>query len=799
LKGHDYRAGFFGLSYIDPDVPNTSNCYVNSGKQVFSFGISFSYLTQDGITGTQNIALNNWYLTTATYDGNYMKLYVNGKLEAQKYFGKSLVANSQNLTIAKMDDNNGYPYWANAGIDELRIYNRALTATEVTALYQQGADKKVVLLLHGMNSTPGTWNPLVTQFFPNGCPVINNGAISATATPNTQNTYCYRLRFGALDAASTNKGLGDAWTYGETNGYPSAGDYSTFNQLGTEVNKAITAIKNKLPTAKILLIGHSRGGLAARAFLQESVSSVNKNAVVGLITTGTPHNGSRIGRIYNYIQNTLFVNGTRATDSASKDDWQAIDFLNGRISCNGFAKAFRIDARRPAIGFLADNGSMISNLNSTKANLPAIKYGQIIYAGTYLGRLNADPVYNLFDESGTDVCDQLSRRGESVIKGGTVASPLASSTYPGDGIVTQGSQGLAVFPSSTKTTYTNTGVLHVDEPKRTGNISAMTCRLGFPWLATCQAAAAKAKSSIHVFGEKIARDYQDLQTLTVVQLWTNWQQKAVGLAYANQREQFAVALGIKLRETDGDNSAVYTEMQQLLLNENGHLLKRGRLASLLAEIATSQALDILTRAALNPNAPKLQLAVLNAILTVSESLPESSRLTALSAVLENTWQAKNVTQKQLNVFALSLAKLGSANGVKLLLQAVENAGVTLPNSDKANLSNVEKQALAAFTATDDIINPQAELTLENSFTTHNVSEAVFIAAGNGLANLGTVQAATVLLKRLNQLPDSALPVAQRWLNVIAGKLDKDALTAIFNEVGKPVSPILANQVEMLLQ
>lgn len=72
------------------------------------------------------------------------------------------------------------------------------------------------------------------------------------SVPPPQGSYCYRVKFGAFDAASANKGLEDAWIYGENKGYASAGDYSSFDKLGLEVNKAIASIKKKLPGAQIL-------------------------------------------------------------------------------------------------------------------------------------------------------------------------------------------------------------------------------------------------------------------------------------------------------------------------------------------------------------------------------------------------------------------------------------------------------------------------------------------------------------------------------------------------------------------
>ena len=676
----------------------------------------------------------------------------------------------------------------------------------------------VVLLLHGMNAIPttpddatpkGTWNDFATQYFNANCPSIINGKITATAKPNAQNTYCYAVKFGSLDAynathpnsPSYNKGLGDAWDYGESNNHASAGDYSSFEQLGSEIDKAITSIRKKRPDARILLIGHSRGGLAARAFLQQPASSKNKNSVVGLVTTGTPHKGTRMGRIYRYIQNVLLdANGKRVTGvSWINDDWQAIDFLRGTRSCNGTGlfKDFRLDALRPVIGYLSDASRMIKALNDNQGNLPLIKYGEIVYSGEYLGKLQADPLYNLFDESGADFCDQVSTHAEAFIKGGTSDAPTPSTDYPGDGIVTAGSQGATVLPKGIKHVYRNWGVLHTEEPEQTAHIANMACLRGFSWLDGC---ASTAQSTITKQAqapfkpiEIISDDYDALVALSVDALWQDWLAIITDDTQANQRDQYAVALGIKLRASD--DAAFYADVTQRLLNTNAPQLERARLAKLLAEIATPSALEILTNALLNPECSAMQTALSNAILTTADSLPEQPRRADLSAVLETAWTLPKQNQQQHHTLALALAKLGTPRGVELLLAAVRD----LPSAKKKTLSYAEQQAKAAFIAMDEIINPDSVTVLSHAFTSHRASEAVFIAAGNGLVNLGRDDAAQRVLQRINELPDAAVPVGQQWLGRLSGKIDKAALRSINKTLGLPRQPQLRQQMQDMVQ
>ena len=708
------------------------------------------------------------------------------------------------------------------GVD-LDYRNGSLLVRLVRASQSLGIGPHVMLLLHGMNSKPngvdGAWNSFVSRYFADNCPSISYGAIEkkakikGTAKPNNQKTYCYSVRFGSFDADSPNKGLEDAWdygeckgawNYGECNNHASAGDYSTFEQLGTEVDGAITTIRKKLPNAKILLIGHSRGGLAARAFLQQPVPSENKNSVVGLITTGTPHNGTRLGRIYDYIEtNLLNVDGTRKASSILNidfgridNDWEVVDFLNGSKGDD-----FNLDARRPVIGYLADNSSMMTSLNDNKANLPTdIKYGQLIYTNLTLGNLGEKYgfTYGLFpDNTILGVKTQLSATAEGFIKGWVTGKenikPKPSKNYMGDGIVTAESQ--AGLPNARPNTWK--GVRHTDEPKQTAHIAGMVCQLGFTWLKNCTATAQAAATKQLKAPFIVSHDYDALVALPVDALWQDWLAVITDDAQANRREQLAVALGIKLR--DSDNAAFYADVEQRLLDSHLPQLERARLAKLLAEIATPSALESLTDALLNPDALAIQTALSNAILSVADSLPEQPRRADLSAVLEAAWAMPKQNQQQLNTLALALAKLGTARGVELLLTAIDKTGATLPSAKKKYLNTAEQQASAAFGAMDEIINPDSETVLSHAFMSHRATEAVFIAAGTGLANLGREDAAQHVLQRLDELPDNAVPVGQRWLNNLSGKIDKTALRRMNKAVRMPKQRLLRQQMEEMTQ
>jgi pimeloyl-ACP methyl ester carboxylesterase len=694
-------------------------------------------------------------------------------------------------------------------IDELRIYNRALSDTEIKSLYQQGQPTNVVLFLHGMNSDGSTWNDAATQYYSAICPGIDDGKASLTAKANVQGSYCYRVNFGANDKKG---GLEDAWYYAETLvGDNKSGDFSTFNELGAEVNAAINAIKRQLPNPRILLVAHSRGGLAARAFLQHPAFVNNKPYVAGLITTGTPHGGSKLGRIYSYIDKILLnADGTRFTEGTYLDDWQAIDFLNGSATSNGFTNPQPIDARRPTIGYLADNAALLKNLNNKIGLLPrTMKYGAIAYTQVPLGDL--DTFYGLFDDVG-DVFDQVSVNAEGFIKGWKGGNPRPSKAYMGDGIVTVNSQTATLDGEHTALPNAVINahplfVRHTEEPKRVADIAAMTCVLGFPWLTDCSAAsqapmAQPATVSVQP-ADAVSHDYDGLVALPAKQLWQQWLAVLDSDSQANTRQALAVALGIKLRAND--EPTLLAGIQQSLADTNATALERVRVAQLLAEIATPSALNVLVEALLDTDAPSSKdcpscaKALSNAIQTVADSLPEQPRRAELSAVLETAWLQPDLSQPQLLTLAEAIAKLGTAHGVEALLAAVANNGAALPDTRKPALSRTEQQALAAFLALAEVIQPDSETVLTTAFTGHRAHEAVFVAAGHGLVNLGSDSAAQLVLQRLDELPASDVAVGQRWLGKLSGKISKASLRRINKVVGSPKQPVLKLQMEEMVR
>jgi len=81
------------------------------------------------LASTSTILLDTWVYCAATYDGSYMRLYLDGHLNAEKPQTGSIDTSMANVTIGA--ENDGSVYHFNGSIDEVCISSRALTEYEI--------------------------------------------------------------------------------------------------------------------------------------------------------------------------------------------------------------------------------------------------------------------------------------------------------------------------------------------------------------------------------------------------------------------------------------------------------------------------------------------------------------------------------------------------------------------------------------------------------------------------------------------------------------------------------------------
>ena len=94
-------------------------------------------------TSASTISPNVWHHIVATWDGTTLLMYQDGVQDADTQSAAiTLTPNAYPVTIGQTSDQAGNT-WYTGSIDDVRIYNRALSAQEVQELYAAGSGSKV--------------------------------------------------------------------------------------------------------------------------------------------------------------------------------------------------------------------------------------------------------------------------------------------------------------------------------------------------------------------------------------------------------------------------------------------------------------------------------------------------------------------------------------------------------------------------------------------------------------------------------------------------------------------------------
>jgi gliding motility-associated-like protein len=141
----------------------------------------YSHATSNTTWGPLNQITNNiWQFIVVTIDNNGLtKQYINGILNYSSTINPLICCNSStsNLRFGKHWD--GDPEWFNGKLDDIAIWNRALSASEVTQLYQASAYATTYLWSTGATTASINVNPTQTTKY---WLQVSNGISTCTDT-----------------------------------------------------------------------------------------------------------------------------------------------------------------------------------------------------------------------------------------------------------------------------------------------------------------------------------------------------------------------------------------------------------------------------------------------------------------------------------------------------------------------------------------------------------------------------------------------------------------------------------------
>jgi len=100
--------------------------------------------TRYNASGSTVLSAGTWYHIVGTFDGSNVKVYVDGVLEGTTAASGSLDQTADIVSIAKGVNNNTYNF--NGKIDEVAIWDSALTAAQVTQVYNNGYPRDLTFI-----------------------------------------------------------------------------------------------------------------------------------------------------------------------------------------------------------------------------------------------------------------------------------------------------------------------------------------------------------------------------------------------------------------------------------------------------------------------------------------------------------------------------------------------------------------------------------------------------------------------------------------------------------------------------
>lgn len=92
------------------------------------------------IEASVNISNDQWHFLAGTWDGTNQIIYIDGAQDSVLTYSGTGHINNTNLPviIGKTENQGGGPRYFNGVIDDIRLYEKALTADEIQTLYHEG-------------------------------------------------------------------------------------------------------------------------------------------------------------------------------------------------------------------------------------------------------------------------------------------------------------------------------------------------------------------------------------------------------------------------------------------------------------------------------------------------------------------------------------------------------------------------------------------------------------------------------------------------------------------------------------
>jgi hypothetical protein len=212
--------------------------YINSGNLggdpgQITFIAGRSWFDWPSVRSNARLETNKWYHVVGTFDGRYLKIYVNGKLDNTYDRGSTYTMNDSgdNFKIG-YNGNLGTNYFSGK-IDEVRVWNTARTETQIRENFLKtlAGNEAGLVAYYRMDQTDGT---TLYDMTANG---INGTLNNMDAATDWVSSGAFNTWIGAENDLWSNA---DNWTNGVAATGQSLGFYNTSNGKDFTINSAVT-------------------------------------------------------------------------------------------------------------------------------------------------------------------------------------------------------------------------------------------------------------------------------------------------------------------------------------------------------------------------------------------------------------------------------------------------------------------------------------------------------------------------------------------------------------------------------
>jgi hypothetical protein len=330
------------------------------------------------VASTTSVGLNTWYFGVFVRESNIIRMYFNGNLEGTTT--TPIIQNINNTGQATIGDLSGGGGYAslNGKIDDIRVYNRALSSCEIIALYNETSTN----LIPTVQATNVVFTNISTNQFStnwtdgngsNRTVFIKQDSVG-TAVPITNTTYLANTAFGSGSQIGT------------------SGWYCIFN--GTTHTTGVT-ITNLIPNTKYrVMVCEYNGGAGTE---QYNIASANNNPNNQKTCDGIiPTNGLLAWFPFNGNANDGSGNGNSGTVSGATLTTDRFGNTNNAYLFDGIndhiKAAFNYNLVNVSVSYWYNALAPTSpwpTLYSFRqnSNINWIFYGQLVYFNANIGQL----------------------------------------------------------------------------------------------------------------------------------------------------------------------------------------------------------------------------------------------------------------------------------------------------------------------------------------------------------------------------------------------------------------------------